>query len=343
MKYFLPLAGASLCPPPGQFSEVKACQAFQDAETRQNRTYNSTGDRDKAYVNFLENLHEMEDVEKKFQGAKFSMDGPYFDWSIVQWKARNNLKYKDYKVDHSKIIHEDSLKKIEDPTVDFSWRAQGGVNAVKDQGQCGSCWAFSSIANIEGVHFHESGTLYSLSESELVDCMDSDHGCNGGLPSYTDNELKEKNMGLELESAYSYKPQDRQCAYDASKGKVVVVQFGVLEQGREDMMQQVLVTYGPLSVGVNADPLMWYSGGIINPDSPDDCDPQGIDHAVTVTGYGHDDDVNWWEVRNSWGPSWGMEGYFHLVRGKNACGISYLVSTVTKTADAAQKPKEFIA
>jgi len=147
-------------------------------------------------------------------------------------------------------------------------------------------------------------------------------------------------MGLELETEYPYKAEDRKCIYDSTEGKVYVLEYGVLEQGREDMMQQVLVTYGPLSVGVNADPLMYYFGGIINPDSPDDCDPSGIDHAVTVTGYGHDDDVPFWEIRNSWGPDWGIKGYFHLVRDKNACGISYLVSTVTKTSEDAPEQKD---
>jgi len=84
---------------------------FQNAEAKQNRLYNSTGDRNKAYVNFLENLHEVEEVEKKFTGAKFSLDGPFFDWSITEWRARNNLKYKDYKLDKSKLISADALKK----------------------------------------------------------------------------------------------------------------------------------------------------------------------------------------------------------------------------------------
>jgi len=234
-------------------------------------------------------------------------------------------------------------KKIKDPQLEFSWVAKGGVNPVQDQGQCGSCWAFSSIANIEGVHFHESGTLLKLSESELVDCMDSDNGCNGGLPSYTDDELKERHMGLELESAYSYRPEDGRCQYDASQGQVFVLEYGVLQQGHEEMMAQVLVTYGPLSVGVNADPLMHYHSGVLNPATEEDCDPSGIDHAVTVTGYGSDDGVPFWEVRNSWGPGWALQGYFHIVRGKNACGISNLVSTVTKTTGGSQRIQEITA
>jgi len=338
MKYFLPLAGASLCPP-DQISDIKACKLFQDVEQKQNRIYNSTGERNEAYVNFLENLHEMEAMERKFPGVEFTKEGPYFDWSISKWKARNNVPYKSYKINKDKIIKESQLNEIKDPSEDFSWVALGAVNEVKNQGQCGSCWAFSSIANIEGVHFHETstggvpGTLFNLSESELVDCMDTDNGCNGGLPSYTDDELKEKKMGLESEIDYPYKAEDRKCNYDSSEGKVYVLEYGVLTKGREDMMQQVLVTYGPLSVGVNADPLKYYFGGIINPDSPDDCDPSGIDHAVTVTGYGHEGDVPYWEIRNSWGPGWGIKGYFHLVRNKNACGISDLVSTVTKTSE----------
>jgi cathepsin F len=331
MKFFLLVVGASFCPLKGEHSEIKACQLFKVAEAKQNKIYNSTGERNQAYVNFLENLHQMEEVEVKFPGAKFSADGPFFDWSISQWKARNNLKYKDYKLDHSKIISEENLKKADEEN--FSWVEQGGVNAVQDQGQCGSCWSFSSIANIEGVHFHQSKNLYKLSESELVDCMDADNGCNGGLPSYTDDELKEKHMGLELESAYPYEPEDRTCSYDASIGKVFVMEYGVLEQSREDLMQEVLVTFGPLSVGVNANPLMYYTDGVLDPENPEDCDPSGIDHAVTVTGYGHEDGKSYWEIRNSWGPGWGIGGYFHLIRDKNACGVSDLVSTVTKTAE----------
>jgi len=332
MKYILPLAGATLCPPAGEHSNIKSCQLFQNAEAKQNRLYNTTGDRNKAYVNFLENLHEMEEVQKKFIGAKFSLDGPFFDWSIAEWKARNNLKYKDYdeKKHKDHFISPDALKNIED--AEFSWVKLGGVNPVQDQGSCGSCWAFSSVANIEGVHFHQTQNLLKLSESELVDCMDSDNGCNGGLPSYTDDELEKKHMGLELESAYSYHPVDGRCQYDPSKAKVFVVSYGVLAQGREDLMANVLYTYGPLSVGVNADPLQYYTGGVLNPSTEEDCDPSGVDHAVTVTGFGNEGTVPYWEVRNSWGPDWALQGYFHIVRNKNACGISVIVSSVTKTA-----------
>ena len=218
----------------------------------------------------------------------------------------------------------------------FDWRDRGMVTPVRDQGACGSCWAFATVANLEGLYYMFKGVVVDLSEQLLVDCDTNDSGCNGGLMEYAFTWLVKN--GMETEEDYPYTGFKGTCKADKTKYIDMKV-TGYKKLGKssstwspvdEDEIKEFLYETGPLAVALNADILQTYTGGVIDVSSSE-CPASGINHAVTMVGYGHDDTVNkdYWIIKNSWGANWGEEGYFRIKRGSGTCGINNYITTAT--------------
>jgi len=204
----------------------------------------------------------------------------------------------------------------------LDWRTQNMVTPVKDQGQCGSCWAFSTVENIESMYCMKNqmdcSNLPPLSPQEIVDCDTTDQGCNGGDPP-TAYQFVMQEGGLEDDSDYPYTAQDGTCNFQSNLVKVTISNWQyATTNSDEQTMQTNLATWGPLSICVDAEPWQDYTGGVM---MASDCS-NSLDHCVQLVGYDMTQSTPFWIVRNSWGTDWGENGYIRLQYGQDTCGCA---------------------
>jgi len=192
------------------------------------------------------------------------------------------------------------------------WSTKGAVTKVKDQGQCGSCWAFSTTGGMEGAWQIASGSLKSMSEQQLVDCSTKNDGCNGG--SMESAFQFAEGVNVATESSYPYKGRDGSCKTSFSTAIPQGGVTGYKSVGSSSKSLQSALQNGPVSVAIEADQsaFQMYSGGILS----SGCGTN-LDHGVLAVGYGS----GYFKVKNSWGSSWGDHGYLKISDSGNTCGI----------------------
>jgi len=204
------------------------------------------------------------------------------------------------------------------------WRAKNIVTPVKNQQQCGSCWAFSATGSLEGAVALKFGKLVSVSEQQLVDCSGSEGnlGCNGGLMDSA-FEWWIKNGGACSQADYPYTARDGTCKTTCKNiPETKVTGYVDIKEGDENGLADA-VALTPVSVAIEADQVafQFYKSGIFTAACG-----TNLDHGVLAVGYDKTPGQNYWIVKNSWGATWGENGYIRLVRGKNQCGISLAAS-----------------
>jgi len=248
---------------------------------------------------------------------------PFMDLTEEEFSNNFGFNYNKEQAEEARKSNSTPLSQkynlYEDTPASYDWRDQGAVTEVKNQGSCGSCWAFSATGNIEGQTKLAKGVLTSISEQELVDCDKVDEGCNGGLMEQAFDELK-RIGGTESEADYPYKGVDGTCQFDASRVDFQVKGYSFVDKD-ENVIKETLFKYGPLAVALNATPLQFYFGGIFHPWKIL-CNPDALNHGVLIVGYGTENGKDYWIVKNSWGKLWGEKGYFRIFRGDGTCGIN---------------------
>lgn len=252
----------------------------------------------------------------------FSIELNKFADSVWPLHYMKNHKLNNFKYDNDDFVCNDLYNSQLIPE-SIDWRDNNVVTRVKDQGQCGSCWAFSSTGSIESQYAIKTGNLVLLSESQIVDCdtNGTDMGCMGGFMDGAFNYTI-KAGGLETEYDYPYVPMDESCTFNKSKIEVSIKGYNDVKGG-ENGLKHAVASVGPVSVAIDAsnyDFQLYKEGVYYNPQ----CSQTMLDHAVLAVGYGTTSNgTDYWIVKNSWGDDWGMKGYIYMARNRNnSCGIA---------------------
>ena len=247
------------------------------------------------------------------------------DLTVAEFSAMMN----GYRMSKNKKANVDSKLAVDlvGLPADVDWRTKNAVTPIKNQGQCGSCWSFSTTGSTEGAHALATGNLVSLSEQNLIDCSTSEgnQGCNGGL---MDDAFKYiiSNNGIDTEASYPYQAQGPlQCRFNRANVGATITGYKDVQSGSELALQTASAQIGPVSVAIDAShsSFQFYTKGVYYEPQ---CSTSQLDHGVLVVGYGNDSGTDYWIVKNSWGASWGESGYIRLIRGKNECGIAQAAS-----------------
>jgi len=259
--------------------------------------------------------------------ASFSMAvNEFADMTFREFHAkmtgynRRERSYLRAKNSHGPHLH------VKAAPASVDWRQHNAVTPVKNQGQCGSCWSFSSTGSIEGAWAIAKGNLVSLSEQQLIDCSTAqgNQGCNGGLMDQAFQYVI-ANKGICSEASYPYTTSGPNTCQTCTP-VATISSYTDVTPSSEDALKAA-VSLGPVSVAIEADQecFQFYSGGVLSDPS---CGTQ-LDHGVLVVGYGTDATSNqpYWIIKNSWGASWGEAGYIRIIRGSGSgsvgeCGVA---------------------
>lgn len=318
--------------------------AWAQFQSHHKRRFDSTTESARRYAIFAHNMHHVRKHQQAFQAGNSTFTvriNRFADLTPDEIAARNgfnmtahNVLYREREQHNGKHRRRHRRDAGDDQQqqqlpAEFNWVPQGAVGPVVDQGQCGACWAFSAAAALEGLHFRQTGALPSpLSTQQMIDCSSSDYlmGCNGGVMSEAFQYVRQAG-GLVASSSYPYEGAQQSCQLEGNMAKLETESsYQTVTPNDADALMAALVANGPISIAIDGgqDSLQFYNGGIY---SDRQCGQPN--HAVLLVGYGTDTEtgLDYWLVKNSWGASWGENGYVRIERnadGDGSCCVTCL-------------------
>ena len=301
-------------------------RVFADFKSAHGRKYATEEEELKRFRVFSDNMKRAEELNRANPLARFGAN-VFADLTAAEFKSRLNGERQFANMPKSKAapitFGASAVRDATRQTID--WRAKGAVTHIKDQGSCGSGWAFSTTGNIEGQWYLAGNPLTSLSEQELVSCDTLSNGCGGGsVGGAIDWLVLSRNGQIVTEAAYPSTSAGgfvSNCSANLNTmpvGATVVGQRDIAKD--ENQMAAFVYSSGPLSVYVDASTWQLYQGGIMT-----DCTAGPVNHAVLITGF--NDGEGSWTIKNSWGVHWGEAGYIRVQKGTNQCHITKLPTT----------------
>ncbi|CAO1943638.1 unnamed protein product [Urochloa humidicola] len=322
-------------------TEAEARAMYELWLAEHGRAYNALGEHDRRFRVFWDNLRfvDAHNARAGEHGYRLGMN-QFADLTNDEFRAAY-LGAKLPAPGNNRAVGEryrhDGVEALPDKV---DWREKGAVAPVKNQGQCGSCWAFSAVSSVESINKLVTGELVSLSEQELVECSTNggNSGCNGGLMDSA-FEFIIKNGGIDTEADYPYKAVDGTCDLNRKNAKIVSIDGYEDVPKNDEKSLQKAVAHQPVSVAIEAGgrEFQLYKSGVFTGRCT-----TNLDHGVVAVGYGTENGKDYWIVRNSWGPKWGEAGYIRMERNINSatgkCGIAMMASYPTKKGPNPPKP-----
>lgn len=311
---------------------------YQEWLVKHGKAYNVLGEEKRRFEIFKDNLWFIDEHNSEERSYRVGLNR-FADLTNEEYRAMYLGARSGNRTRLSKPSNRYAPRVGESLPDSIDWREKGAVVGVKDQGSCGSCWAFSAIAAVEGVNKIVTGDLISLSEQELVDCDTSyNEGCNGGLMDYA-FEFIINNGGIDTEEDYLYAGRDGRCDTYRRNAKVVSIDDYEDVPINDEKGLQKAVANQPVSVAIEASgrAFQFYESGIFT----GRCGT-ALDHGVAAVGYGSENAQAYWIVKNSWGESWGESGYIRMERNIPAatgkCGIAMEASYPIKKSQNPPNP-----
>jgi len=314
---------------------------FTDFKAKFGRKYASEVEEAHRFKIFTENMKEAQRQAAVNPHATFGVN-EFADRSKAEFKTRHNAEkaYKELRK-AAKQLKEwpiSAEEKLAAQGKSQDWRPKGAVTPVKNQGDCGSCWSFSTTGGIEGQWFLAGNPLTSVSEQELVSCDTIDSGCNGGLMvnAYT-WLLNAHNGSIVTEASYPYVSGTGSvpaCSMSGTQFGAQISSYQNIAGDENGAMAAFVYSNGPLSIAVYAESWQTYTGGIVT-----NCPQQQLDHGVLIVGYDDNNNPPYWIIKNSWGPGWGESGYIRVGKGTGQCNIGqYQTSSIVKGSGPTAPP-----
>ncbi|XP_018620289.2 cathepsin K [Scleropages formosus] len=317
------LASALACPPEGLSLDTE----WENWKMTHKKEYNGLGEEGLRRAVWEKNLQLIEVHNREYELGMHSYElgmNHLGDMTAEEVAEKmTGLQVPPVRNRNATFAPDSSLKRL--PKF-IDYRKLGYVTPVRNQGSCGSCWAFSSAGALEGQLMKTHGKLISLSPQNLVDCVSENSGCGGGYMTNAFEYVKE-NQGIESEDAYPYIGQEQQCAYSTAGWATSCRGYKEIKEGDEWALHAAVAKVGPVSVAIDATlySFQFYKRGVYYDRN---CNKEDLNHAVLVVGYGvTNKGKKYWIIKNSWSEQWGNKGYILMARNRgNFCGIASLAS-----------------